>query len=441
MNSLPVVAIVGRPNVGKSTFINRLVGSREAIVHDMPGVTRDRLYLRADWNGRDFVVVDTGGIVPGTDEELLQSVEKQAMLAVEEADVIVFVVDGEVGVTPVDEDIANLLRTSKKPLILAVNKLDNVSEDPKANEFYELGLGEPRPMSSMHGLGIGDMLDEIVNAFPPESEEPPPEELRIALIGKPNAGKSSLTNALLGHERMIVSPVAGTTRDAIDTRLEIDGKHYTLVDTAGIRKKAKVDYGVEAFSVVRALKAIERADVIVMMIDGAEGVSEQDQRIAGIAEDSGKGLVIAVNKWDLVPKDTHTMPAYRKKLEEELRHVKWAHVIFISALTGQRVPQVLEAAEAAAAENTRRITTGVINEVMAEATAMNPPPASHGRRLRIYYVTQVASAPPTFINYCNEPKLVTEHYKRYLENKIREAFGFAGTPIRLIFRPRREKQG
>ncbi|MBO9539576.1 ribosome biogenesis GTPase Der [bacterium] len=440
MNALPVVAIVGRPNVGKSTFINRLVGSREAIVHDMPGVTRDRLYLRADWNGRDFVVVDTGGIVPGTDEELLQSVEKQAMLAVEEADVIVFVVDGEAGVTPVDEDIANLLRTSKKPLILAVNKLDNVTEDPKAAEFYELGLGEPRPMSSLHGLGIGDMLDDIVNAFPPESEEPPPEELRIALVGKPNAGKSSLTNALLGHERMIVSPVAGTTRDAIDTRLEIDGKHYTLVDTAGIRRKAKVDYGVEAFSVVRALKAIERADVIVMMIDGAEGVSEQDQRIAGIAEDSGKALVIAVNKWDLVPKDTHTMPAYRKKLEEELRHVKWAPVVFISALTGQRVPQILEAAEAAAAENTRRITTGVINEVIAEATTMNPPPARSGRRLKIYYVTQVSAAPPTFINYCNEPKLVTDHYKRYLENKIREAFGFAGTPIRLIFRPRREKQ-
>lgn len=440
MNSLPVVAIVGRPNVGKSTFINRLVGKREAIVHDMPGVTRDRLYLRADWNGRDFIVVDTGGIVPGTEEELLQSVEKQAKLAIAEADVIVFVVDGEAGVTPVDEDIANLLRTSKKNLILAVNKLDHVTEDPEAADFYCLGLGEPRPISAMHGLGIGDLLDEIVESFPPESEEPPPSELKIALVGKPNAGKSSLTNALLGHERMIVSPVAGTTRDAIDTPLEVDGKAYLLIDTAGIRRKAKVDYGVEQFSVVRSLRAIERCDVIVMLIDGAEGVTEQDQRIAGIAADSGKALVIAVNKWDAVPKDTHTMPAFRKRLEEELRHVKWANVIFISALTGQRVDQVIKAAEEASEQNLRRITTGVLNEVFSEATTMNPPPASHGRRLRIYYASQVSVQPPTFLMFCNEPKLVSDHYQRYLENKLREAFGFSGTPLRMIFRPRREKK-
>lgn len=441
MNPLPVVAIVGRPNVGKSTFINRLVGSREAIVHDLPGVTRDRLYLRADWNGRDFIVVDTGGIVPGTDEELLQSVEKQARVAIQEADVIVFVVDGEAGVTPVDEDIANLLRTAKKPLVLAVNKLDNVSEDPKANDFYELGLGEPRPISAMHGLGIGDLLDDIVRGFAPPGEEPPPEELRVAIVGKPNAGKSSLTNTLLGQERMIVSPVAGTTRDAIDSRVEVDGKAYVLVDTAGIRRRAKVDYGVEQFSVVRSLKAIERADVVVMLIDATEGVTDQDQRIAGIAEDSGKALVVVVNKWDLVPKDTYTMPTFRKKLEEELRHVKWAHVLFISALTGQRVDQVLKAADAAAEQNQRRITTGVLNEVIAEATTMNPPPASHGRRLRIYYASQVSTVPPTFLMFSNEPKLVGEHYKRYLENKVREAFGFEGTPIRLVFRPRREKRG
>lgn len=439
MNPLPVVAVVGRPNVGKSTFINRMVGSREAIVHDMPGVTRDRLYMRADWNGRDFVVVDTGGIVPGTDEELLQSVEKQARLAIEEADVIIFLVDGESGVTPVDEDIANLLRAAKTPMILTVNKLDNVTEDPKANEFWSLGLGEPRPVSAMHGLGIGDLLDEVVGNFAPPSTEPPPEELRIAIVGKPNAGKSSLTNALLGHERMIVSPVAGTTRDAIDTRLEVDGKAYVLVDTAGIRRRAKVDFGVEQFAVVRALKAIERADVVVLVIDGAEGVTEQDQRIAGIAEDSGKALVVAVNKWDLVPKDAHTMPAFRKTLEEELRHVKWAEVIFISAKTGQRIEQVLEGAEKAAEQNNRRITTGVLNEIIAEATTMNPPPASHGKRLRIYYATQASINPPTFLLFCNEPRLISEHYKRYLDNKIREAFGFAGTPLRLVFRPRRDK--
>lgn len=439
MNPLPVVAVVGRPNVGKSTFINRLVGSREAIVHDMPGVTRDRLYMRADWNGRDFVVIDTGGIVPGTDEELLQSVEKQARLAIEEADVIVFLVDGEAGVTPVDEDIANLLRAAKTPMILTVNKLDNVTEDPKANEFWSLGLGDPHPVSAMHGLGIGDLLDEIVERFAPPSEEPPPEELRIAIVGKPNAGKSSLTNALLGHERMIVSPVAGTTRDAIDTRLEVNGKAYVLVDTAGIRRRAKVDFGVEQFAVVRALKAIERADVVVLVIDGVEGVTEQDQRIAGIAEDSGKGLVVAVNKWDLVPKDTHTMPAFRKTLEEELRHVKWAEVIFISAMTGQRIDQVIESAERAAEQNNRRITTGVLNEIIAEATTMNPPPASHGKRLRIYYATQASINPPTFLMFCNEPRLISEHYKRYLDNKIREAFGFAGTPLRLVFRPRRDK--
>lgn len=441
MNPLPVVAIVGRPNVGKSTFINRLVGRREAIVHDLPGVTRDRLYLRADWNGRDFIVVDTGGIVPGTDEELLQSVERQARVAIDEADVILFMVDGATGLTPVDEDIANLLRMSKKPVLLLVNKLDDVTEEAKASEFYAVGLGEPHPVSAMHGKGIGDLLDDIVKAFPPPSEEPPEEELRIALVGRPNVGKSSLTNALLGQERMIVSPVAGTTRDAIDTRLQLDGKAYVLVDTAGIRRRAKVDYGVEQFSVVRSLKAIERADAIVLLLDGTEGVSEQDQRIAGMAEESGKALVVAINKWDAVQKDTHTMPEFRKKLADELRHVKWAPVIFISARTGQRIDQVLEAAETASEQNARRITTGVLNEVIAEATTMNPPPASHGKRLRIYYASQVDTRPPTFLMFCNEPKLVSEHYRRYLENKIREAFGFEGTPIRIAFRPRREKKG
>lgn len=440
MKNLPVVAIVGRPNVGKSTFINRLVGSREAIVYDQPGVTRDRLYLRTDWNGRDFIVVDTGGIVPGSDEELLQSIEKQAEAAMEEADLIVFVVDGDAGVTPVDEDIANKLRTTQKPVLIAVNKLDKVEDDPKAMEFYALGIGEPHPISAMHGHGVGDLLDVIIDTLPPKTEgEEKEAELKIAFVGRPNVGKSSLTNSLLGEERMIVSDVSGTTRDAVDTRLHWEGHDFLLVDTAGIRRKSKVGYGVEGFSVVRSLKAMERADVVVLLIDALEGVTEQDQRIAGMAEESGKAVVIAVNKWDLVPKDSHTMNAYRKQVLDALYYVRWAPVVFISAKTGQRVTQVLEAALQAAESNSRRITTGVLNEVITEALTLTPPPSVKGRRLRIYYSSQIRTNPPTFVFSCNDPELVSDHYKRYLENKIREAFGFEGTPIRLLFRPRRER--
>ena len=440
MKNLPVVAIVGRPNVGKSTFINRLVGSREAIVYDQPGVTRDRLYLRTDWNGRDFIVVDTGGIVPGSDEELLQSIEKQAEAAMEEADLIIFVVDGDAGVTPVDEDIANKLRTTKKPVLIAVNKLDKVEDDPKALEFYAMGIGEPHPISAMHGHGIGDLLDVIVDTFPPKTEaEETDTELKIAFVGRPNVGKSSLTNSLLGEERMIVSDVSGTTRDAVDTRLHWEGRDFLLVDTAGIRRKSKVGFGVEGFSVVRSLKAMDRADVVVILIDAVDGVTEQDQRIAGMAEDSGKAVVIAVNKWDLVPKDTHTMSAYRKKLLEELYYVRWAPVIFISAKTGQRVSQVLESAVLASESNARRVTTGVLNEVFNEALTLTPPPSVKGRRLRIYYASQIRTNPPTFAMSCNDPALVSDHYRRYLENKIREAFGFEGSPIRMVFRPRRER--
>ncbi len=440
MKNLPVVAIVGRPNVGKSTFINRLVGSREAIVFDQPGVTRDRLYLRSDWNGRDFIVIDTGGIVPGSDEELLKSVEKQALAAMEEADLIIFVTDGSVGVTPVDEDIANRLRTTKKPVLIAVNKLDKVEDDPKAFEFYELGIGEPHPISSMHGHGVGDLLDVIVKTFPPKTEDEGTEtELKIAFVGRPNVGKSSLTNALLGEERMIVSEVSGTTRDAIDTHLTWEGREFLLVDTAGIRRKSKVGFGVEGFSVVRSLKALDRADVAVILIDAVDGVTEQDQRIAGMAEDSGKAVVIAVNKWDLLPKDTHTMATYRKQVLDDLYYVRWAPVIFVSAKTGQRITQVLESAVQAAESNARRVTTGVLNEVITEALALTPPPSVKGRRLRIYYSAQIRTNPPTIAMSCNEPELVSDHYRRYLENKIREAFGFEGTPIRLLFRPRRER--
>lgn len=440
MKNLPVVAIVGRPNVGKSTFINRLVGSREAIVYDQPGVTRDRLYLRSDWNGRDFIVVDTGGIVPGSDEELLKSIEKQAQAAMEEADLIIFVVDGDTGPTGVDEDIANKLRTTKKPVLIAVNKLDKVEDDPKAMEFYSLGIGEPHPISAMHGHGVGDLLDVIVKTFPPKTEaEDEENELKIAFVGRPNVGKSSLTNALLGEERMIVSEVSGTTRDAVDTRLHWQERDYLLVDTAGIRRKSKVGFGVEGFSVVRSLKAMDRADVVVILIDAVDGVTEQDQRIAGMAEDSGKAVVIAVNKWDLVPKDTHTMPAYRKELLDALYYVRWAPVIFISAKTGQRVTQVLESATMASESNARRITTGVLNEVINEALTLTPPPSVKGRRLRIYYASQIRTNPPTFAMSCNDPALISDHYRRYLENKIREAFGFEGSPIRMVFRPRRER--
>jgi len=440
MKNLPVVAIVGRPNVGKSTFINRLVGSREAIVYDQPGVTRDRLYLRTDWNGRDFIVVDTGGIVPGSDEELLQSIEKQAEAAMEEADLIIFVADGDAGVTPVDEDIANKLRTTKKPVLIAVNKLDKVEDDPKAMEFYELGIGEPHPISAMHGHGVGDLLDVIVKTFPPKTEaEEEDTELKIAFVGRPNVGKSSLTNALLGEERMIVSEISGTTRDAVDTRFHWEGRDYLLVDTAGIRRKSKVGFGVEGFSVVRSLKAMDRADVVVILIDAVDGVTEQDQRIAGMAEDSGKAVVIAVNKWDLVAKDSHTMSAYRKQLLDELYYVRWAPVLFISAKTGQRVTQVLESATLASESNARRITTGVLNEVINEALTLTPPPSVKGRRLRVYYASQIRTNPPTFAMSCNDPTLVSDHYRRYLENKIREAFGFEGSPLRMVFRPRRER--
>ena len=437
---LPTVAIVGRPNVGKSTFTNRLVGSRQAIVHDEPGVTRDRQYLKADWNGRDFIVIDTGGILPGEDDDLiLRDIRKQAEVAVEEADAILFMVDSKQGVTASDTEIAQFLRTTKKPVFIVANKVDNVNMEAETAEFYQLGLGQPYGVSSIHGLGVGDLLDDVVAKFPPAPEEEPSDELKIAIVGRPNVGKSSLTNKLLGSERMIVADMAGTTRDAIDSLLEIGDKRYLLVDTAGIRKKSKVDYGVEQFAVVRALKAIERADVVVIVVDATAGVTEQDQRIAGMADDAGKPTVIVVNKWDLVEKDTYTLEAFKKMIREELRHVDYAPLLFISALTGQRVQQVLETAEAAAQEAQRRITTGLLNQVITEAIALQSPPTNQGRAMRVYYATQVRTGPPTFVLFVNDPSLITQSYQRYLQNKLREAFGFTGTPIRVVFRERREK--
>lgn len=438
--TLPTVAIVGRPNVGKSTFTNRLVGSRMAIVHDEPGVTRDRQYLKADWNGRDFIVIDTGGILPGEDDDaILRDIRKQAEVAVEEADAILFMVDSKQGVTASDAEIGQYLRTTKKPVFVVANKVDNVTMEAETAEFYQLGLGQPWGVSSIHGLGVGDLLDEVVATFPPAPEEEPSDELKIAIVGRPNVGKSSLTNKILGTDRMIVADFAGTTRDAIDTPLQIGDKRYLMVDTAGIRKKSKVDYGVEQFAVVRALKAIERADVVVMVIDATAGITEQDQRIAGVADDEGKPMVIVVNKWDLVEKDNYTMENFKKLVREELRHIDYAPMIFTSAVTGQRVSQVLEAAEASAKEAQRRITTGLLNQVLTEAVALQAPPTNKGKGMKIYYATQVRTGPPTFVLFVNDPTMVTQSYQRYLQNKMREAFGFVGTPIRVVFRERREK--
>lgn len=440
--SLPTVAVVGRPNVGKSTFTNRLVGRREAIVHDEPGVTRDRLYLKADWNGRDFVVVDTGGIVPHEQaDEIVASIRDQAAAAIEHADFIFMVVDARAGLTPADEEIAALLRPAGKPVFLVANKVDHIGLESETSEFYRLGFGQPWGVSAIHGLGVGDLLDELVNKFPPEGEKPTEEGLRIALVGRPNAGKSSLTNRLLGEHRMIVSPIAGTTRDAIDTPFQYHGKRYWLVDTAGVRRKAKVDYGVEAFAVVRALKAMERADVVILVIDATVGITDQDQRLVGMAADAGKPLLLAVNKWDLVPKDGHTMSSFEEGLREQLPHATFATIRFTSALTGQRVQRLIEDAEAAAEQAARRVTTGVLNEVLTEAMAMTSPPSRRGRAMKLYFATQARTNPPTFVLFVNDPDLVPDSYARYLEKQVRASFGFEGTPVRLLFRSRRDKDG
>ncbi|MEB3285425.1 MAG: ribosome biogenesis GTPase Der [Candidatus Sericytochromatia bacterium] len=437
---LPTLAVVGRPNVGKSTFTNRLVGRREAIVHDEPGVTRDRQYLKSDWNGRDFIVIDTGGIVPEErQDEIVRSIRKQAEAACEEADIILFMVDAKQGLTPSDEEIAQFLRSANKPIFVVANKVDNVQMEMETAEFYEMGLGTPYGVSSVHGLGVGDLLDDIVARFPPPDDLAPGDELRVAIVGRPNVGKSSLTNCLLGQDRMIVSDLAGTTRDAIDSLLVVGEKRYMLVDTAGIRKRSKVDFGVEQFSVVRALKAIERSDVVVLVIDATVGVTEQDQRIAGMSDDAGKPCVLVVNKWDLVPKDTYTMEQFKKVLRDKLHHIDYAPMIFTSAMTGQRVAKILETAEAVSQEAQRRITTGLLNQVITEAIALNSPPTNKGRGMKVYYATQVRVSPPAFVLFVNDPGLVSQSYGRYLENKLREAFGFSGTPIRVVFRERREK--
>lgn len=441
MNRKPIVAVVGRPNVGKSTFVNRLVGSRESIVDDMPGVTRDRLYFDAEWSGIPFTVIDTGGIIPGMEDEIMLSISSQVEIASEQADVIIFLADGREGVTPVDDDIANMLRKTKKPVFLAVNKIDTPEKTGLINEFYSLGLGDPYPISAMHGtVDVGDLLDEIIKILPEYKEEEAQFPIRIAVVGRPNVGKSSLVNAFLGEERVIVSEISGTTRDAIDTRLKVEGTEYIIVDTAGIRKKAKVDYGVELFSVDRAIRTIRKSDVVLMLIDAKDGVTDQDKKIGKTIIDAGKAIVLLVNKWDAVEnKKTNTVNDFTKKIKQDAPHLDFAPILFISAKTGQRVNKIFQYVQEARDFSIKEIATSLLNRVISEATALNPPPSQKGKRLKIYYSTQAGVVPPTFILFVNDKKLFMTSYERYIENKLREAFGFFGTPIRIIIREKGEK--
>ena len=434
----PLVAIVGRPNVGKSTLFNRLVGKRLAIVEDTPGVTRDRLYAKSDWNGREFDIVDTGGIEPQTDDEILLFMREQAMLAIEMADVIVFVTDFMTGVTASDSDVATMLLKSGKPVLLAVNKMDSVGpESPDIYEFYALGLGDPISVSAVHGHGSGDLLDECVKLFPPVSDETGDDSaIHVAVIGKPNVGKSSLINNILGETRVIVSEKAGTTRDAIDSPFENKSGRYVFIDTAGIRRKAKVSGRIEKYSVLRAQLAIERSDVCIIMLDAREGVTEQDTKVAGFAHEAGKASIIVVNKWDLIEKDTNTMEKMRREVLRDLSFMAYAPVLFISALTGQRVERLFELINYVSDQAAMRITTGTLNDLLADATARVQPPTDRGRRLKIYYMTQASVRPPTFVCFCNSEELFHFSYRRYLENQIRSVFGLEGTPVRMIIRER-----
>ncbi|MDL2288520.1 ribosome biogenesis GTPase Der [Oscillospiraceae bacterium OttesenSCG-928-F05] len=436
--SLPLIAIVGRPNVGKSMLFNRLAGRRIAIVEDTPGVTRDRLYTTCEWNGRAFTLVDTGGIEVRTENDILRSTREQAEIAIDTADAIVLVTDGTVGVTADDEDVANLLLRSKKPLILAVNKCDNPGKTAHIYEFYSLGLGDPYPVSAFHGHGTGDLLDACAAYFPEEESAEAAGGVHVAVIGKPNAGKSSLINHILGEERVIVSGIPGTTRDAIDSYFENTHGAYTFIDTAGLRKRAKVDERVEKFSVLRTAMAIERADVCLILIDAVDGVTEQDTKVAGLAHEAGKPSIIVVNKWDLVDKDSHTMKSAEKAIREGLAYMPYAPVIFISALTGQRVHKLFELINSAHASAGKRVTTGMLNQLLADATARVQPPSDRGKRLKILYMTQTGVYPPNFVVFCNDKELFHFSYQRYIENRIRDAFGFVGTPIRMVIKNRGE---
>jgi len=437
--SKPIVAIIGRPNVGKSTLFNRITGSRVAIVENTPGITRDRLYRDAEWCGRQFTLVDTGGIAVQVDDPLVAQVRYQVEQALEQADVILFLVDARASITADDEEVAELLRRSHRPVILVANKVENFSDPTLIHEFYRLGLGEPFPISAAHGLNIGDLLDKVIALLPAEAEQADKDVLKVAVVGRPNVGKSSLINRLLGEERVIVSDLPGTTRDAIDTYIRCGELEYILIDTAGMRRKSRVAAPTEHYSVLRALKAVERADVVLLVLDGTEGVTEQDKKIAGYGHEHGKASIILVNKWDLVPKDDKTAVKYEEEVRQELSFMAYAPVLFISALTGQRLLRVLPAVDAAGEEASKRIATGTLNAVVQEAVILNPPPSVKGQVVKILYATQIKIKPPTFLFFCNRPEGVHFSYKRYLENQLRKAFGFESTPLRLIFRRSKER--
>ena len=438
--SKPVVAVIGRPNVGKSTFFNRIVGKRISIVEDTPGVTRDRIYAEAEWNGIHFGLIDTGGIEPDSKDVILSQMREQAQIAMDMADVILFIVDGKEGITSADEEVANMLRRKGREIVLLVNKIDNPRKIPDTfYDFYSLGVGEPIPVSAANMLNLGDVLDRIVSSFPEGAGEED-ESTKVAVIGKPNVGKSSLINRLLAEKRVIVSDIAGTTRDSIDTPFTWEGEDYTLIDTAGIRRQNKINENIEKYSVIRAVAAIERSDVCLLVIDATEGITEQDKRIAGVAHEAGKGIIIVVNKWDLLKKETNTMKEYRETIEAELPFLSYAPTLFISVLTGQRVQEVMKMVKTVAENRSMRVPTGQLNSLISDAVMMKQPPSDKGKRLKIYYVTQVGIRPPLFSFQINKRELMHFSYARYLENKIREAFNFDGTSVKFVFREKGEKE-
>lgn len=440
----PIVAIVGRPNVGKSTLFNKLIGERRAIVEDTPGVTRDRIYGTAEWRGREMIIVDTGGIEPKTDDLMLQKMREQAEIAIDTADVIIFMCDIRTGLVADDREIATMLRRSGKPIVLCINKADRIGDvEEQYYEFYELGFdSDPIAISSIHGSGSGDLLDAVLENLPEQNGNDEDDDvINVAVIGKPNAGKSSLVNKILGEERLIVSDIAGTTRDAIDSYVENEYGKFNFIDTAGIRRKSKVTDRIEKYSVLRASMAVERADVCIILIDGEEGITEQDEKIAGIAHEAGKACIVAVNKWDAVEKDNSTVNEYTKKIKESLSYMLYAPIMFISAKTGQRLNNLFEQINYVYMQTNTRITTGMLNDMLSEATMRVQPPSDKGRRLKIYYMTQASVAPPTFVIFCNRADLFHFSYQRYIENNLRETFGFKGTPIRLVIRAKGEEKG
>ncbi|MBO5426749.1 MAG: ribosome biogenesis GTPase Der [Lachnospiraceae bacterium] len=439
--SRPVVAIVGRPNVGKSTLFNTLAGDKISIVQDTPGVTRDRIYADVSWLNYNFTIVDTGGIEPESNDIILRSMREQAEIAIATADVIMFITDVRQGLIDADGKVADMLRRSGKPIVLVVNKVDSFDKFmPDVYEFYNLGLGDPMPVSAASQLGLGDMLDEVVKYFPDSAtEEEEDDRPRIAIIGKPNVGKSSIINKLLGEERVIVSDIAGTTRDAIDTTITRNDTEYVFIDTAGLRRKNKIKEEIERYSIIRTVSAVERCNVAVLVIDAVEGITDQDAKIAGIAHERGKGMIIVVNKWDAIEKDDKTIYKFTNDIRQKLSYMPYAELIFVSAKTGQRLPKLFETIDAVIENHSLRIGTGVLNEIMAEAVALNQPPTDKGKRLRLYYITQVSVKPPTFVIFVNDKELMHFSYTRYIENKIREAFGFSGTPLKFIIRERKEK--